>query len=94
MLFNPIWFVLLLPLSAIVTLLWDWKHHKVWSERFFWRHWWVFPILAILNYLLGILIWFLVFLWNIFQIIGGVIAMLIAFAVIHFAWIKIQKTRT
>jgi len=92
-LFHPIWFALLLPLSAIVTLIWDWKHRNAWPDRFFWRHWWMFPILAVLNYFLGILIWLLVFLWNILQIIGGILAMFIAFAIIHYAWIKVQMSR-
>ncbi len=90
---NPIWFVFLLPLSALVTMLWDWKHSNFFPVRFYWRHWRVFPILAILTFFLGTLIW-LVSWWNILQILSHIGAMLIAFAIINIAWIGIQMSRT
>jgi protein-S-isoprenylcysteine O-methyltransferase Ste14 len=87
----------LLPLSAATTLVYDWRNRITGTDRFSWRHWRAVPILSAATLLLGVLFSFFPPQAGTFGelTLRQVVAMLVAFAVIHAAWlVKQAQQRT
>lgn len=81
---------LLNPLgSAALTLVADYRRRVPGDARFFWRHWWHFPLLAIVTWLLA---WYLNDGYPFESSSGNPLLTLLAvFTAVHLAWLLLTE---